>query len=87
MNLCWIIPRNAPPCRRDVQPSDKKELQDGGYAEFRLAVDEGDDQRQGSVYVQERPNGVTSTDWAKAARGLFSAERFQVFRLDGSPLL
>src|SRR4051812_27061764 len=34
LNLCWVIPKNAPACKRDVQFTDKLELEDGGYDEF-----------------------------------------------------
>jgi hypothetical protein len=86
-NNCWIVPRNAPACRRDVQPSDQKELQDGGYAKFRIAVDQDAECKEAAVYVQGWPREVDTSEWVKAAWGLFGAHTaLQVFRPDGSTL-
>jgi hypothetical protein len=73
LNNCWIIPKNAPACRRDVQPSDQLELQDGGYAKFRISVNDGADHGEATVYVQGWPRKVEASEWTKAAWGLFGA--------------
>jgi len=72
LNNCWIIPKNAPACRRDVQPSDQLELQDGGYAKFRISVN-GEATREATVYVQGWPRKIDASEWTKAAWGLFGA--------------
>lgn len=85
MNNCWVIPKNAPACKRDVQWSDKLELEDGGYTEFRISVEEGGSRGEASVYVQDSQRNMNAVDWDKAAYGLFGAHSgLQVFRLDGS---
>jgi hypothetical protein len=85
LNNCWIIPKNAPACRRDVQPSDQLELQDGGYAKFRISVNEGDDREEATVYVQGWPRKMEAAEWTKAAWGLFGAHSaLQVLQPDGS---
>ena len=85
MNNCWIIPKNAPACRRDVQWTDQLELEDGGYAKYRIAVTEGVSQGEGFVYVQDAIRKVNAVDWKKAAWELFgSYTGLQVFCPDGS---
>ena len=87
MANCWIIPKNAPACWRDVQPSDQLELQDGGYAKFRITVTDGALPKEASVYVQGWPREVAISEWVKAAWGLFGAHTaLQVFRPDGTPV-
>lgn len=86
MNNCWIIPRNAPACKRDVQPADRLELQDGGYAKLRISVNE--EANGGQVYVQGWPREVAASEWTKAAWGLFGAHTgLQVFHPDGSTVI
>ena len=83
MNLCWIIPKNAPACRRDVQWTDQLELEDGGYAKYRITVEEG----EAIVYVQDAKRIVDAIEWMKAAWNLFGSHTsLQVFRPDGSPV-
>ena len=85
MNLCWVIPKNAPACKRDVQWTDKLELEDGGYSEFRIAVGEGESREEATVYVQDSQRTLSAVDWDKAAWGLFGAHgKVEVFHLDGS---
>jgi hypothetical protein len=83
VNLCWIIPKNAPACRRDVQWTDQLELEDGGYAKYRITVEEG----EAIVYVQDSKRIIDAIEWAKAAWNLFGSQNsLQVFRPDGSPV-
>jgi hypothetical protein len=85
LNNCWVIPKNAPACKRDVQWSDQLELEDGGYAKFRITVNTGDTRGEGLVYVQDATRKIDSVEWAKAAWGLFGTHvALQVFRADGS---
>jgi hypothetical protein len=85
LNNCWVIPKNAPAGKRDVQWSDKLELEDGGYAKYRITVDEGETVAEAAVYVQDSTRTMDAIEWAKAAWGLFGAHvGLQVFRPDGS---
>ncbi|MEO8336238.1 MAG: hypothetical protein ABI664_14765 [bacterium] len=85
VNNCWVIPKNAPVCKRDVQWSDKLELEDGGYTEFRISVDDGGSRHEASVYVQDAQRALNSVDWNKAAWGLFGAHSgLRVCHPDGS---
>ena len=85
MNNCWVIPKNAPACKRDVQWSDRLELEDGGYAEFRISVDDGETRGEATVYVQDPQRNMSAVDWDKAAWGLFGAHTgLKIFRPDGS---
>ena len=88
MSLCWVVPHNAPACRRDILSFDKRELQDGGYDEYRVVVDDTGDPKRGSVYVQRICGELSRDEWLRAARGLFgSHSTLQVFRPDGSLLV
>jgi hypothetical protein len=85
LNNCWIIPKNAPACRRDVQWSDQRELEDGGYAKYRITVNAGETRGEGLVYVQDSTRKMEAAEWDKAAWGLFGAHtELEVFRPDGS---
>jgi hypothetical protein len=85
LNNCWVIPKNAPAGKRDVQWSDKLELEDGGYAQFRISVDEGESRGQATVYVQDATRRMDDVEWKKAAWGLFGTHSgLQVVAPDGS---
>ena len=85
MNNCWVIPKNAPAGKRDVQWSDKRELEDGGYAKFKISVEKGETRGEASVYVQDVTRRMDAAEWQKAAWGLFGSDTgLQVFRPDGS---
>lgn len=85
LNNCWVIPKNAPPCKRDVQWSDRKELEDGGYAHFRISVEAGESRGEASVYVQDAARRVDDAEWKKAAWELFGTHSgLHVLAPDGS---
>ncbi|MEO5816912.1 MAG: hypothetical protein ABIT20_16705 [Gemmatimonadaceae bacterium] len=85
MNNCWVIPKNAPAGKRDVQHADKRELEDGGYAKYRIAVNEGEDRAEATVYVQDPTRKMSVAEWTKAAWGLFGAHTaLEIFHPDGS---
>ncbi len=85
MNICWIIPKNAPAGSRDVQFTDKRELEDGGYAKFRISVGDGEQRKEALVYVQDAARKIESAEWVKAAWALFGAHTgLEIFRPDGS---
>ncbi len=85
MNNSWVIPKNAPAGKRDVQWSDKLELEDGGYTHFRISVDEGEGRGEASVYVQDASRRMDDAEWKKAAWGLFGThDGLQVLGPDGS---
>lgn len=69
-----------------MQWSDQLELEDGGYAKFRISVNQ-DESTLASVYVQGWPRIVEPDEWEKAAWGLFGAHTgLRIYQPDGTPV-
>ena len=64
MNICWIVPAEGAPHRRDVQPQDDRELLSSGYERYRMVRHmNGGGTQQAGIYIHSSVEPTNKHFW------------------------
>ena len=82
LNVCWIIPPEGESHRRDVLPSDERELFAKGYSRYRLECDPGEPSAR-TAFIYAKASLTNDDLWRGVLPGLFGDKSCATIRLYG----